>query len=160
MQIDRLVKEMSTLVAITHDDPFAARDIRLTWIKSHREKLHREYGIDMEGVIAVNNNKGPIRLRQVAMLTATGEVSGALCEAGIDEAFSKRLVQGLPPNSSVLLVLVRKAATDKLIGEIKPYGGTVLQTSLTQENESKLHEALAQARQDNSHVFTNSLFMG
>ena len=42
---------MSTLVAITHDDPFAARDIRLTWIKSHREKLHREYGIDMEGVI-------------------------------------------------------------------------------------------------------------
>ena len=94
------------------------------------------------------------------MLTATGEVSGALCEAGIDEDFSMRLVQGLQPNSSVLLVLVRKAATDKLIGEIKPHGGTVLQTSLTQENESKLHQALAQSRQDNSKVFINSLFMG
>ena len=49
----------------------------------------------------------------------------------------KKLASNLQPNSSVLFVLVRKATPDKVVDEIKPFGGTVLQTSLSHEDEAE-----------------------
>jgi len=41
-----------------------------------------------------------------------------------------------------LFVVVRKVTPDKVIEALKPYGGTVLKTSLTHEDETRLQEAL------------------
>jgi uncharacterized membrane protein len=46
----------------------------------------------------------------------------------------------------VLFLLVRKATPDKVLAEIKKYGGKVLQTSLSHEDEAKLQAALSDAQ--------------
>ncbi len=162
---------MSTFVAIKYDDPLKALDVRLTLVK-----LQREYLIDMEdAVVAVKDEEGKIKLHQAVNLTAAGAVSGgfwgaligllflnpvlgaavgasagaasgALADLGIDNDFMKELAHGLQPNTSVLFVLVRKATPGKVVDEIKQYGGTVLQTSLSHEDEAKLQAALDESK--------------
>lgn len=163
---------MSTFVAIEYDDPHKALEVRLTLAK-----LQKEYLIDLEdAVVAVKDDSGKIKLHQAVNLTAAGAVSGgfwgsligllflnpllgaavgasagavsgALTDVGIDDNFMKELANGLNPGSSVLFVLVRKATPDKVVEEIKAFGGKVLQTSLSHDDESKLQAALSEARQ-------------
>lgn len=161
---------MSTFVAINYDDPHKAQEVRLALAK-----LQREYLIDLEdAVVAVKNEAGKIKLHQAFNLTAAGAVSGgfwgsligllflnpllgaavgasagavsgALTDVGIDDDFMKKLAAGMQPNSSILFVLVRKATPDKVVEEIKQFGGTVMQTSLSHEDQEKLQAALDQA---------------
>ncbi len=162
---------MSTFAAIAYDDPHKAHEVRLALVK-----LQQEYLIDMEdAVVAVKDDKGKIKLHQAVNLTAAGAVSGgfwgtligllflnpllgaavgasagavsgALSDLGISDDFMKQLAEGLKPNTSVLFVLVRKATPDKVVEEIKKFGGTVLQTSLSHEDEAKLQAALDEAK--------------
>jgi uncharacterized membrane protein len=162
---------MSTFAAIAYDDPQKAQEVRLALVK-----LQREYLIDMEdAVVAVKNEEGKIKLHQAVNLTAAGAVSGgfwgsligllflnpllgaavgasagavsgALSAVGIGDDFMKKLADGLQPNTSVLFVLVRKATPDKVVDEIKQYGGTVLHTSLSHDDEAKLQAALDEAK--------------
>ena len=163
---------MSTFVAIEYDDPHKAQEVRLALVK-----LQREYLIDLEdAVVAVKDEEGKIKLHQAFNLTAAGAVSGgfwgtligllflnpllgaavgasagavsgALSDIGIDDNFMKQLADGLGPNTSVLFVLVRKATPDKVVDEIKQFGGKVLQTSLSHEDQDKLQAALDEAKQ-------------
>ena len=162
---------MSTFLAIEYDSPHKAEEVRLTLLK-----LQKEYLIDLEdAVVAVKNAKGKIRLNQAVNLTAAGAISGgfwgsligllflnpllgaaagasagaisgALSDVGIDDDFMKSLASGLTNESSILFVLVRKSTPDKVLEEVKKYGGTVLQTSLTHEDEEKLQSVLDQAK--------------
>jgi uncharacterized membrane protein len=83
-----------------------------------------------------------------AVGAAAGAVSGALSDVGIDDNFMKDLSQTLEPGHSALFILVRKATPDKVLEELKGYGGKVLQTSLTHEKEEKLQAALSAAKED------------
>ena len=162
---------MSTFAAIAYDDPHKAEEVRLALIK-----LQREYLIDLEdAVVAVKNSEGKIKLHQAVNLTAAGAVSGgfwgtlvgllflnpllgagvgaaagavsgALSDLGINDDFMKKLAEQLKNDSSVLFVLVRKATPDKVLAEIKQYGGTVLQTSLSHEDEAKLQATLDEVK--------------
>jgi len=49
--------------------------------------------------------------------------------------------------SSVLFVPVRKATPDKVLEELKGFGGKVLQTSLSHDDEAKLQAALDSAKE-------------
>ena len=53
---------------------------------------------------------------------------------------------GFKNGSSALFILVRKVTPDKVLAELKGSGGTVLQTSLTHEQEAKLQAALSAAK--------------
>ena len=55
----------------------------------------------------------------------------------------KSLGETLQPKTSALFVLVRKVTPDKVLEEIAPYGGTVLRTSLTKDEEAQLQEVLS-----------------
>ena len=46
------------------------------------------------------------------------------------------------PSRTALLVLVRKITPDKVLPEIAGYGGEMIQTSLDNESEERLREAL------------------
>jgi uncharacterized membrane protein len=46
-------------------------------------------------------------------------------------------------NSSALFVLVRKAQPDKVLAELSGIQGKVLRTSLSNEQEARLQEALS-----------------
>jgi len=162
---------MANLVVIGFDSEFQADEVRTKlW------KLQKEYLIDLEdAVVAVKKSDGKVKLHQAVNLTAAGAAggtfwgalvgllflnpllgagigaaagaaSGALTDVGINNAFMKDLAGTLKEGSSALFVLVRKATPDKVLEELKGYGGTVLQTSLSHEDQTKLQAALDAAR--------------
>ena len=53
-----------------------------------------------------------------------------------------RVQDMLQPGTSAILVIVRKATPDKFLEALRPYGGTVLRTSLTHDAEQELMKAL------------------
>ena len=159
---------MASLVVIDYENEVKAEEVRLTLLK-----MQKEYLLDLlDAVIVVRDEKGKVKLRQLYDLTAVGAlsggfwgaligllflnplfgfalgaaagaVSGALRDVGIDDNFMKQLGQTLKPNSAALCVLVRHVTSDKVIEEIKKFGGTLIKTNLSHENENKLREALA-----------------
>jgi uncharacterized membrane protein len=163
---------MATFVAIQYDTAEKAEEVR-----KKLGELQKDYLIDLEdAVVAVKEDNGKIRLSQPVNLTAAGAVSGglwgsligllflnpllgaavgagagavtgALTDLGINDKFMKELAEGLQPGSSVLFLLVRKATPDKVVPEIQSYGGKILQTSLSHEDEAKLQAALTEAQE-------------
>jgi uncharacterized membrane protein len=162
---------MPTLVVIGYESEIKAEEVRLALLK-----LQREYLIDLgDAVVAVREENGTVKLRQLVNLTATGALgggfwgtligvlfvnplfglavgtaagalSGALSDAGIDDKFLKQLAQTLKPGTAALCVLVRRATPDKVLEEIKGFGGTVIKTSLSHDDEVKLQAALSSAK--------------
>lgn len=159
---------MSDLIAIAYDDEYKAEEVRMTLIK-----LQKEHLIELEdAAVIVKNAEGKIKLKQAVDLTTAGAVSGgfwglligtlflspllgaavgaaagaasgALSDIGVDDKFMKSLGETLQPKTSALFVLVRKFTPDKVLEEIAPYGGTVLRTSLTKDEEAQLQEVLS-----------------
>jgi uncharacterized membrane protein len=72
-----------------------------------------------------------------------GAIAGKASDYGIDDNFIRQLSASMPPNSSAIFTLVRRATADKVLPEVAKYGGTVLHTSLSGEDEAKLEAALA-----------------
>jgi uncharacterized membrane protein len=66
-----------------------------------------------------------------------------MTDVGIDDEMMKRLGSRFQPGTSALSVLARKVTPDKVLDEIKQYGGTVLKSSLTREQEAHLDAALS-----------------
>jgi uncharacterized membrane protein len=159
---------MSTLVIIDYESELKAEEVRLTLLK-----MQKEYLIDLEdAVIVVRNQQGKVKLRQLYDLTAAGAasggfwgaliglmflnplfgfaigaaagaISGALRDVGIDDGFMKSMGETLKPGTAALCVLIRQMTPDKVVEEIKKFGGTLIKTNLCNENEAKLREALA-----------------
>jgi uncharacterized membrane protein len=71
-----------------------------------------------------------------------GAAIGAAGEMGIKDDFKERVQAMVQPGTSAILVILRKATPDKFLEALKPYGGTVLQTSLTHDAEQQLMKAL------------------
>jgi hypothetical protein len=76
-----------------------------------------------------------------------GAALGAAGDLGIKDDFKMRVQDMLQPGTSAIPVIVRKATPDKLLEALRPYGGTVLTTSLTHDSEQQLMRAPARRRQ-------------
>ena len=68
--------------------------------------------------------------------------TGALTDVGVDDSFLKELGEKLEPGMAAVIVLVRRSTPDKVLPEIQRFGGTVLQSSLDNDAETRLSEAL------------------
>jgi uncharacterized membrane protein len=77
--------------------------------------------------------------------TAIGWLQGRSLDLGIHDDFMKELGETLTPNSSAIFVLIRRATVDRVIDELRPYGGKLLHTSLSKDDERKLKEAIEEA---------------
>jgi uncharacterized membrane protein len=163
---------MATLVVIDYESEVKAEEVRLALLK-----MQKEYLIDLiDAVVVVRGADGRVRLRQMYNMTAAGAVSGgfwgaligliflnplfgmavgagagaisgALTDVGIDDNFMTELGATLKPGTAALCVLIRQMTPDKVIDEIKPFGGVLIKTNLCHENEAKLREALESAKQ-------------
>ena len=71
-----------------------------------------------------------------------GALSGSLMDYGVNDDFVEKLSETIPNNSSALFVLVREVTMDKVVDAIQPWNPRVLNTSLSNEQEAKLVEAL------------------
>jgi uncharacterized membrane protein len=159
---------MATLVVIGYENEVKAEEVRLALLK-----MQKDYLIDLaDAVVVVRDDKGKVKLRQLYNLTAAGAVSGgfwgmlvgmlfmnplfgfaigtgagalsgALSDVGIDDSVMKKLAETLKPGTAALCILVKQMTPDKVLEEIKKFGGTVIKTNLTHENEARLREALA-----------------
>lgn len=81
----------------------------------------------------------------MALGAASGGLAGSLSDHGVDEEFMKKLGDELTPGKAALIMLVSKVTPDKIIPHIE-VPGTVIQTSLSNENEEALQKALDAAK--------------
>jgi uncharacterized membrane protein len=72
-----------------------------------------------------------------------GALAGALSDYGIDDDFIKKMGETISNDSSALFVLFKKVTLDRVLPEFHRYQGRVLKTSLTEEQEAKLRDALS-----------------
>jgi uncharacterized membrane protein len=79
----------------------------------------------------------------LAIGAVTGAVAGGLTDIGVDDKFIKEVGNQIEPGHSALFILVRKATGDKVIEQVKEFNPTVLQTSLSEEQEAKLRESFS-----------------
>ena len=82
-----------------------------------------------------------------ALGAGTGALSGSLVDYGINDDFIKEIGHTLQPGSSALFLLVRKAQPEKVLDELKDYSGQILRSSLSPEQEAKLHAALTREQE-------------
>lgn len=75
---------------------------------------------------------------------AGGALAGKLADFGINDDFIKKVGEAVNQETSALFVLFRKVTLDKVLPDLEKYQGTVLQTSLSSEQEAALRQALTQ----------------
>jgi uncharacterized membrane protein len=78
----------------------------------------------------------------MALGAGLGAVMGKITESGIDKEFIDKVRDLVKPGTSAVFLIIREATPDKVLAAIQPFGGTVLQTSLSGETERRLQEAL------------------
>jgi len=73
---------------------------------------------------------------------AAGALIGKSLGLGVDKKFVKDVEAALTPGTSALFVIVVDANSRALFGAIEPFQGTLLQTTLSSEDEETLRRAL------------------
>jgi uncharacterized membrane protein len=159
---------MSDLVAIAYPDVATAQEVA-----GNVAQLQKSHEIELDDMVVVERKgDGKVKLHQpsltgvgaasgalwggligliflvplfgMAIGAAAGAAGGALSDAGIDDKFMKQLGDELEPGGAALLLLVREVSVDKVLPKIK-VPGKVIQTSLDDESEQRLADALAAA---------------
>jgi uncharacterized membrane protein len=78
----------------------------------------------------------------LALGAGFGALFGHLGEKGIDKAFQEQVRDYVKPGTSALFMVIEQATPDKAIAALEQYGGTVIRTSLSDEDTKKLQDAL------------------
>ena len=68
---------------------------------------------------------------------------GSLMDMGISKKFVKEVAESMENSSSALFVITRGADADMVLASLRPYKGTVLQTSLDDEAADSLRDTLS-----------------
>ena len=158
---------MSTLVAIAYPDAATAEQVRQELIQATKEHLVR---LD-DAVVVEHRPDGKIKLHQAMSTTGAGAAGGALwggligliflaplfgmavgaasgafagkvSDVGVNDSFMKELGTKVPAGGAALIALGSTDARDKVIERVQRYGGEVIQTSLSSEEEEQLRAAL------------------
>ena len=80
-----------------------------------------------------------------AMGAGLGALFGHLRDKGIDQAFQQQVRDALQPGTSALFLVIEHATPNTAIAALQEYGGTVIKTSLSDEDTKMLQEALQPA---------------
>jgi uncharacterized membrane protein len=73
---------------------------------------------------------------------ALGALFGKLGKSGINDEFRDKVRSMLTPGKAALVVMSQERTEDKFVDALKPFGGEVLQTSLSHEQEKELADEL------------------
>lgn len=158
---------MSELIVIGYPDETTAGEVI-----QKLQAAEAEWLVDMDdAAVIVRNQKGKLKVTTTDHLVAgttlggmfwgmligllffvpvaglavgaiVGAAAGGLTRLGIKDDFKSQVAELVQPGTSAILAVVRKITPDKVIEEIRPYGGTILRTSLTHDEEAKLISAL------------------
>jgi uncharacterized membrane protein len=159
---------VSNLVAIAYPDVQKAQEVMTTL-----DTLVKDHSLTLaDAVIVEHQTDGKIKLHQpstagagaaggalwggligmiflmpflgAAVGAASGAAAGAASDMGVDDKFMKELGDKMEPGAAAVFLLVDGATPDKVLPAIQPYGGHVLHSSLSNEQEQALETALSQ----------------
>ena len=78
----------------------------------------------------------------MAIGAGMGALMGKVAKTSIDKQFQDQVRGMLTPGTSALFLMLEKVTPDKAIDAMSKYGGTVLKTSLSKQDEKELQDAL------------------
>jgi uncharacterized membrane protein len=160
---------MATLVAIGYPDQGTADQARQTVQQLESELIIQADQVasisrDLEGKYHVHTTHGGasagagaiwgsfwgllfgllffVPFAGLAMGAGFGALFGHLGEKGIDKAFQEQVRDYVKPGTSALFMVIEQATPDKAVAALEQYGGTVIRTSLSDEDTKKLQDAL------------------
>ena len=160
---------MATLVAIGYPDQTIAEEAMQTVSQLESELIIQADQVaaisrDLEGKYHVHTNHGGasagagawwggfwgflfgllffIPFAGIAIGAGMGALFGHMGKQGIDKAFQQQVRDYLKPGTSALFMVIEKATPDKAIAALQQYGGTVIKTSLSDDDTKKLQDAL------------------
>jgi uncharacterized membrane protein len=76
----------------------------------------------------------------LAIGAVTGAIAGKFTDTGIDDKFIKEVGETIEPGHSALFLLVSKVTMDKVQPTLEKFDATVIQTSLSDDQEAKLRD--------------------
>ncbi|GMQ79180.1 MAG: DUF1269 domain-containing protein [Anaerolineae bacterium] len=159
---------MADLIVFAFDTEDGAAKTRDALIKMQKMQL-----VELEdAAVVVRKQDGKVKVKQVTSLAGagalggafwgmligllffapwlglavgaiTGAIAGGLTDIGVDDKFIKEVGETIEPGHSALFILVRKVTPDKVMDELKKFNPTIIQTSLTEEQESKMRAAFS-----------------
>ena len=160
---------MATLVAIGYPDQGTAEQARQTVQQLESELVIQAEQVaaisrDLEGKYHVHTTNGGasssggaiwggfwgmlfgllffVPIAGLAIGAGMGALMGHFGEKGIDKAFQQQVRDYLKPGTSALFLVIEQVTPDKAIAALQQYGGTVIRTSLSDEDTKKLQEAI------------------
>lgn len=71
-----------------------------------------------------------------------GAVMGKITKSSIDKSFQDQIKDALQPGTSALFLIVEQMTGDKATKGLSKFGGEVIKTSLSEEDEKELQDAL------------------
>ena len=161
---------MSELIVIAFDDEATGFELRAELVKMQGEyliemedavvvtrtgendiKLHQAMNLTAAGALGGGfwgTLIGLVFLNPLigaAVGAASGALAGRLTDVGINDDFMHDTARALPPGGSAVFVLLRKMTADKVLDRLQSFHrrGRVLQTSLSQQDEDRLRDALS-----------------
>jgi uncharacterized membrane protein len=78
----------------------------------------------------------------MAVGAGMGALMGKVTKSAVNKEFEDQVREMLKPGTSALFMVVDKVTPDKAVEAMSRYGGTVLKSSLSNETERELQEAL------------------
>jgi uncharacterized membrane protein len=157
---------MANLVVLAFEDETGAEKMREELIRMQKMQL-----ISLaDAAVVVRRQDGKVKVKQAISLVGAGALGGAfwgmligllffapwlglvigaasgalggkLSDTGVDDKFIKEVGETIEPGHSALFLLVQDWTEDKVMDEISKFDATVLQTSLSKEDEAKLRAA-------------------
>ncbi|HEY2766653.1 MAG TPA: DUF1269 domain-containing protein [Solirubrobacteraceae bacterium] len=80
----------------------------------------------------------------LAVGAAAGALGGSMADVGIDDDFIKRVREQVTPGTSALFAMTSDAVLDKVRAAFAGHEPELLETNLSDEEESRLREAFAE----------------
>jgi uncharacterized membrane protein len=136
-------------------------------------KMQKEHLIELEdAAVVVRKEDGKTKVKQATSLVGAGALGGAFwgmligllffmpwlglaagalggaiggkfTDIGVDDKFIKEVGSTIEPGQSALFLLVQSATADKVLPQLEKFDATVLQTSLSKEDEAKLRDTFS-----------------
>ena len=148
---------MSELIAIAFDGKHKADEVMLSLLE-----LEDTHLVDLEdATVITKNSAGKIRLKPYYdLLTAAKGLSSrfwgkliymllkdgnnsSLSTIGIDRAFVEKIEANMLPDTSAIFVFVNRADPDLMLKTLDKFKGTILQTTLSEQQRDRLEKALS-----------------
>jgi uncharacterized membrane protein len=133
---------VATLIAIAYPDETTA-----TTAADEARRHAKDLLIQPDAVaVIIREKEGDYHVerthRAVGIGSGTGALMGRLINSGINKKFRDQMQDMVKPGTSTLLLMLEKATPGKVIEAMSKYGGTVLKTFLSEQDEDELQEAL------------------